>query len=107
MWGKMSGQKRPAGTGLIEGSPCKKRSIPTKTVDKWIAENDKALNMMTWLQYDRKDCEYAASVKCVMCIRYQDRLHGVRNYNPAFITGSIQIFGHLPFKNHARSDMHP
>ena len=45
-------------------------------------------------------------VKCVMCIRYQDRLHGVRNYNPAFITGSIQIFGHLPFKNHARSDMH-
>ena len=50
----MSGQKRPARTELIEGSLCKKRTITMKTADKWIAENDKALNMTMWLQYDRK-----------------------------------------------------
>ena len=47
-------QKRPARTELIEGSLCKKCTITMKTVDKWIAENDKALNMTMWLHYDRK-----------------------------------------------------
>ena len=73
----MSGQKRPAGTELIEGPPCKKRSITAKTVDKWIVKNDKALNVMLWLQYDRKDCEYVPSMKCAVCICYQDWLGGV------------------------------
>ena len=75
----MSGQKRPAGTELIvnvEGPSCKKRGVTMKTVDKWIAENDKALNMTTWLQCDRKDREYVASMKC---IRYQDWFRGVGN----------------------------
>ena len=110
MWGKMSGQKRPAGTELVvdvEGPSCKKHGVTMKTVDKWIAENNKALNTTTWLQYDRKDHEYVASMKCTMCIRYQDRLRGVQNYNPAFtfITGSTNLRT-SSFKDHARSDMH-
>lgn len=59
----MSGQIKHAGTELVEGAPCKKCGVTTKTVEKWIAENYKALNMMMWMQYDRKDCEYAALVK--------------------------------------------
>ena len=101
----MPGQKRPAGPELIEGPSCMKRSVTMKTVDKWIAENDKALNTTTWLQYDRKDREYVASMKCAMCIRYQDRLRGVRNYNPAFMTGSTNLRT-SSFKDYARSDMH-
>jgi len=35
----MSGQKRPAGSELEGGPPCKKnRGVTAKTVDKWIAE---------------------------------------------------------------------
>lgn len=35
------------------------------TVDKWIAKNNKALNT-TWLQYDWKDREYVALLKCAI-----------------------------------------
>ena len=41
------------------GPQCKKHSITTKTVNNWVAENNKALNMTTWLQYDH---EYVTSV---------------------------------------------
>ena len=63
----MSGQKRPAGKELVEGPTCKKRGV-TKTVDKWIVENIKALNTMMWLQYDRNDHEYVTSVKFATCM---------------------------------------
>ena len=104
---KMSGQKRCATTELDDeaSAACKRRSITAKTVDKWIAENDKALNTTTWLQYERRDREYVASLKCSMCVRFQERLRGVRNYNPAFIVGSTN-FRTSSFKDHARSDMH-
>ena len=36
--GKKCGQKRPAGTELVEGPLCMKSGVTTKTVDKWIAE---------------------------------------------------------------------
>ena len=42
-----------------------------------------------------------ASLKCIRC---QDRLHGVRNYNPAIITGFTNLWTSC-FKDHARSDM--
>ena len=61
----MSGQKRPAGTELVESPPCKKCSVTTMTVDKWIAKNNKALNT-TWLKYDWKDREYVALLKCAV-----------------------------------------
>ena len=53
----MSTQKRSVGLALEEQSEdaeetCKiaKRSV---SVDKWKAENDKALSMSLWLQYDK------------------------------------------------------
>ena len=56
----MSTQKRSVGLALEEQSEdaeetCKiaKRSVSVKTVDKWKAENDKALSLSLWLQYDK------------------------------------------------------
>ena len=83
----------------------KKRGITSRTVDQWIAENDKAINTTKWLQFDRLDRGYVSSLKCNMCICFQDWLHSVRNYNPAFITGSKNLRT-SSFKEHARSDMH-
>jgi len=79
-----------AGSKLNGGPPRKKRGVTAKTVDKWITENDKTLNMSTWLQYDKADREYVTSLKCSMCIRFQDKLRGARNYNPAYIHHRLQ-----------------
>ena len=84
MWGK--------NVWTVEGPPCKEGGVMMKIVEQVNCENDKAPNSTTWLQYGREDCEYVASVKCAMCIRYQDQLRGVRNYNPALITGSINLW---------------
>ena len=102
---KMSGQKQPAGSELDGGPPRKKRGITAKTVDKWIAENDKALNTTTWLQYDKVDREYVTSLKCSMCIRFQDKLLGARTTQPIYIIGSKNLRASA-FKDHAKTDMH-
>ena len=38
------------------------------------------------------------SLKCSVCIRFEDKLRGIRNFNPAFIVGSTNL--------HADTDMH-
>ena len=38
------------------------------------------------------------SLKCSVCIRFEDKLRGIRNFNPAFIVGSTNL--------HADMDMH-
>ena len=58
---KMSGQKRFAAAGPHDdGPPTKKRGVTAKTVDKWIADNDRALNTTTWLKYDRVGREFVS-----------------------------------------------
>ena len=62
-----------------------KWGVLAKTVEKWIAENNKALSTSTWLKYDKADREYVATLKCSVCIEFQDKLHGMRSYSNAFI----------------------
>ena len=101
----MSGRKRAAASSFDDSPPSKKRGVTARTVDKWIAENDRALNTTTWLQYDRVDREYIATLTCSVCIRFQDKLRGTRNYSPAYVEGSKNLRA-SSFKDHARSDMH-
>jgi len=54
--------------------PSKKHGVTTKTVDKWIADNDKTLNTTTWLKYDKADREHVATLKCSVCFRFNDKL---------------------------------
>ena len=48
-------------------------------VERWIAENDKALSTSTWLKYDKADRKYVATLKCSVCIEFQDKLRGLIN----------------------------
>ena len=91
------GRKRARG-------PPPKRGVMARTVDKWIVENDKALNTATWLKYDKADREYVATLKCSVCIEFQDKLRGMRNYKPAFIGGSTNLRT-SNFKDHAATNM--
>ena len=61
---KMSGQ----------GTVVKRCSALKTTGDKWIAENDKALNTTVWLKYDTDptNCTCVLSLKCSICVRSSD-----------------------------------
>ena len=84
----MSGRKRVAvssSSGFDADSnlpPSKKHGVTTKTVDKWIADNDKTHNTTTWLKYDKDGREHVATLKCSVCFRFNDKLLSTRNYNP-------------------------
>ena len=83
----------------------KRRMVLTRTVDKWIAENDRTLSTTTWLTYERLNRECVQCLKWSVCIRFRDKLVTCRNYNSAFIEGSNNLRSSA-FKDHARSDMH-
>ena len=85
--------------------PSKKRAISIKTVEKWIGENEKTLQMSTWLKYNKGRGGTVLSLKCEVCIRYQDKIESCKNYNPAFILSSNNLRTSA-FKDHARSEMH-
>ena len=90
-----------------QGAVVKRRSVLRTTVDKWIAENDKALNTTVWLKYntDPANCTRVISLKCSICTRFKDRLIGRRNFSSAFVDGSGNLRA-SSFKDHAASDMH-
>ena len=83
----------------------KKWAVSAKMVEKWIAGNDKALSTSTWLKYDKADHEYVATLKCSVCIEFQDKLRGTTSYSNVFISGSKKLRV-SSFKNHTASDMH-
>lgn len=105
----MSAQKRSVSLALEEQSEdaegtskIAKRSV---SVDKWKAENDKALSTSLWLQYDKVNGDSVTTLKCSLCIRFNERLLSCRNYNAAFITGSCNL-RLSSVKDHASSYMH-
>ena len=54
---------------------------------------------------DRLDCDHVASLKCSVCIRFQEKIYSCRNFNPAFIEG-LQNLRASSFRDHAVTDMH-
>ena len=84
-----------------------RRSVVKTTVDKWIAENDKALSTTVWLKYDTDPADRTPVIllKCAICTRFKDRLVGRQNYSAAFVDGSGNLRA-SSFKDHAASDMH-
>ena len=70
--------------------PAKRRKVTVNTVNKWKAENDKALNTPTWLTFEKLDRDHVAFVKCSVCGRFEEKLRGCRKYNPAFVVGTVR-----------------
>ena len=85
----MSACKRPSSSAV----PSEKRAVSVSTVQKWIRENDKALQTMTWLKYKRceNDADHVGSLSCSVCQQFDDRLKGMRNYSDAFVTGATNL----------------
>ena len=63
------------------------------------------LNTTVWLSYNKLDRDHVASLKCTVCIRFEDKINSCRNFNPAFIEGSQNLRA-SSYKDHAATDMH-
>ena len=100
---KMSGQKRAACSDEVP--PAKKRGVSAKTVQKWITESDREMSMSARLKYEKADRDYVATLKCSMCIQFNEKLRGMRNYNPAFVVG-LKNLRASSYTDHAATDMH-
>jgi len=74
-------------------------------VEKWITYNDKALSTFTWLKYNKADHECVATLKCSVCIEFQDKLCSMHNYSNAFISG-LKNLRASSLRTKSASDMH-
>ena len=102
---KRLGSTNDSTSSSEDGVAAKRRVVLSRTVDKWITENDRSMNTSTWLTYERLNRECVCCLKCGVCIRFRDKLGTCRNYSSAFIDGS-QNLRSSAFKDHAKSDMH-
>ena len=81
------------------GAYCMRRSASqetetsclSKTVEKWIVENDRTLNTAAWLKFETDCRDHVLSLKCTVCSQFKERLMSMRNYRPA----CIHYYNHL------------
>ena len=101
----MSGQNHGAVAFETNDIPPKKRRVMVKTVQKWVVESDREIDMFVWLKYDKVDCEYMATLKCCVSAEFNEKLRGMRNYNPALAVGSKNLRV-SSYKDHIVTNMH-
>ena len=92
-------------TASAELPPTKRRKVTVNSVNKWIVENDKALNTSMWLTFEKLGREHVALLKCAVCGRFEEKLRGCRNYNSAFVVGTANLRVSA-VKDHAATEMH-
>ena len=99
----MSSRKRYSASS---GAPdSKRRNVTASTVEKWKAENDKALSTVTWLTYKMANRDHVKSLAYSVCTRFNAQLKGMRNYTSAFVDGTTNLRTSC-FKDHSSTDMH-
>ena len=63
------------------------------------------MDTSVWLRYDKGDREYVATLKCCVSAELNEKLRGMRNYNPAFAVDS-QNLRVSSYKDNTATDMH-
>ena len=53
----------------------------------------------------QEDYSHAASLKCTLCTRFEDKINSCQNFNPALVEGSQNLRA-SSYKDHATTDMH-
>ena len=104
---KRSREASDQASSSSSGPSTKKRVVQRRTVEKWIVENDKAMNTASWLQFETApppDRDRVAVLKCAVCTQFKEKLESMRNFKPAFIEGTSNVLTST-FKEHATSDM--
>lgn len=88
--------------------PDKKRLVSLVTFQKWKTELEKECHTLSWLACETTGVGAKKSVvklRCSVCVQYQSRIEGRRNYSSKWIDGADSIRS-SNIKDHSRSDQH-
>ena len=80
------------------------RTATVATVQRWQRESDKDCETATWLKYECQGNQVTA-LSCSVCIEFEDKIKGSKNFSRAFIDGSRNLRASA-YKDHFRSLMH-
>ena len=83
----------------------KRRQISVSIFEKWQCEFNRDYQSLLWLRYDKDVVNWSlvATLCCEVCRRFEDLVQGMRNFSPAWLTGSTK---HKPSNvlDHAKSE---
>jgi len=88
---KMAAQRKRVCTSSSQSSAKKaKRQVGVSTFEKWQREFEREYQSLLWLRCDKDDVNRSlvATLYCEVCQQFKDRIQGMRNFSPAWLTGS-------------------
>ncbi len=88
--------------------PAKKRLVSLATFQEWKTELDKEYHTLSWLDCVTSGVGTKKSVvklKCKVCVQFQAKIVGRRNYSDKWISGADSIRS-SNIKDHSHSDQH-
>ena len=82
-----------------------KRMVPKTTMDQWITDNDKILNI--WLKYKVDPAHHTQVMSLICCIVqwFHKKPTDMCNHYATFVQGSVNLCS-SSIKDHTSSDMH-
>ena len=75
--------KRAASESMEEGKQ-KRRRVKYETFKRWIVNNDREFQTMTWLSCETESEhgeKFVTKLKCKICSKYREKLVGRKNFN--------------------------
>ena len=60
-------------------------------VEKWVEENNKALNASIWVEFERDYCDHVLSLKSTVYSHLNGKLVSMSNYHPTFVKGMTNV----------------
>ena len=106
MSGHTSDREEPSSSSIV-GPPTKKHAVSRRTVEKWVVENNRALNT-SWLKLHKLDAGRSRPrvfSECAVCSQLEKMFVSMRNYRPAFVESTTNVWT-TAFKDHAATDTH-
>ena len=97
-----------AASSMEEGKQ-KRRRVKYETFKRWIVNNDRELQTMTWLSCETESEhgeKFVMKLKCKICSKYREKLVGRKNFNDKWISEGADLIRTTNFRDHAKSDQH-
>jgi len=108
---KMAAKRKCVCTSSSQSSAKKaKRQVGVSTFEKWQREFEREYQSLLWLWCDKDEANRSlvATLYCEVCRQFKDCIQGMRNFSPAWLTGSTNhrtsnILDHAKSKQHVAS----
>ena len=91
-----------------DSGPAAKRFVSHATFLKWQGEMNKEFQTVSWLDCEMKNervKKLVTKLKCKVCVKFQSKIVGRRNYSNKWIVGADSIRTNS-IRDHTRTDQH-